>query len=114
LLHYFFLSLLFFLKGPAFSQDTSPVKLGLKVSPNIAWMNPGTKGYSNNGASLGATIGFVSDFYFARNYAFSSGFNFQYLNGKLNYSDSVMMGTGNKIVNGEVYRNIISSTLKFR
>jgi hypothetical protein len=67
------------------------MKLGLKVSPNIGWMSPGTKGYSSDGARLGATIGFISDFYFAENYALSTGFNFQFINGKLNYNDSLLI-----------------------
>jgi len=75
-----------------FSQAKFPVKLGLKIAPNIGWMNPGTKGYSSDGARFGGTIGFMSDFYFSENYAFSTGLNFQYLNGSLSYHDSLMVG----------------------
>jgi hypothetical protein len=82
----------------------SKMKMGLKVAPNIAWMNPGTKGYLNDGARLGATIGFVSDFYFAENYAFSTGFNFQFLNGKLRYSDSLAVEGMTGYQDGEVFR----------
>jgi hypothetical protein len=74
-----------------FSQVKNPVKLGLKVAPNLGWMNPGTKGYSSDGARFGGTIGFISDFYFAENYAISTGLNFQYINGSLNYSDSLQV-----------------------
>jgi len=70
-----------------FSQAKVPLKLGLKIAPNIGWMSPGTKGYSSDGARFGATIGFVSDYYFTQNYAISTGFNFQFLNGKLSYND---------------------------
>jgi hypothetical protein len=94
--------LMFSLCGPAFSQGRLPVKLGLKVSPNLAWLNPGTKGYSNDGTRMGATIGFVSDIYFAENYAFSTGFNFQYLNGKMKYQDERMIDTVLKT--GEINR----------
>jgi len=94
--------LIFSLCGPAFSQGRLPVKLGLKVSPNLAWLNPGTKGYSNDGTRMGATIGFVSDIYFAENYAFSTGFNFQYLNGKMKYQDERKIDTVLK--NGEINR----------
>ena len=98
----FIIFLLYFLPGNAFSQGLLPVKLGLKVSPNIGWMNPGTKGYSNDGSCFGATIGFVSDFYFATNYAFSTGFNFQFLSGKLKYSDGRLIDTVTK--DGQVSR----------
>jgi hypothetical protein len=85
-------------------QGSSKLKLGLKVAPNIGWMNPGTKGYTNDGARMGATIGFVSDFYFAENYAFSTGFNFQFLNGKLRYTDSLQVEGVSGYRTGEVFR----------
>jgi len=72
--------------NPVQAQNQS-IRLGLKASPNIAWMAPETKNYSYDGTSGGATIGLVTDFYFAKNYAFSTGFNFSFLNGKLSYSD---------------------------
>ncbi|MCX6278575.1 MAG: porin family protein [Bacteroidetes bacterium] len=87
-----------------FSQASHPMKLGLKVAPNIGWMSPGTKGYTNDGARVGATVGFVSDFYFAENYALSTGFNFQFLNGKLRYSDSLMVEGSAGLQDGEVFR----------
>ena len=73
--------------GATFSQSKLPIKLGLQVAPNIGWMNPSTKGYSSDGARFGGTIGFVGDFYFAENYAVSTGMNFQFMNGKLTYAD---------------------------
>ncbi|MFH1161457.1 MAG: porin family protein [bacterium] len=66
-----------------------PIKLGLKVSPNLSWMAPETKHYNYNGVTGGAIVGLVSDFYFAENYAFSTGFNFAFLNGKLTYGDQL-------------------------
>ncbi len=89
---------------PGFSQKDLPVKLGLKVAPNICWMNPGTKNYEYDGARLGATIGFVSDIYFAERYAFSTGFNFQFLNGKLTYPDNRMKPNDTTILSGQVAR----------
>jgi len=81
-----------------------PVKLGLRVAPNIAWMNPSTRDYSCDGAKLGATIGFISDIYFAERYAFSTGFNFSFLNGKLSYPDSRLKPNDTTILSGEVNR----------
>lgn len=102
----FFTVMLYCLPGQIFSQAKLPIKLGLKVAPNIGWMSPGTKGYTNDGARLGGTIGFMSDFYFSGNYAFSTGLNFQFINGKLNYSDSLLVPENNKYVlkDGEVFR----------
>jgi hypothetical protein len=90
--------------GMIFGQAKLPVKFGLKISPNIGWMNPNTKGYSGDGARMGCTIGFLSDFYFAENYAFSSGINFQFLNGKLHYTDALFNPDSNKLVNEEISR----------
>ena len=88
LLTFIFISILFSLTNIACSQEKLPFKLGLKVSPNIGWMSPGSKDYASDGACAGATVGFVGDFYFAKNYALSTGFNFQFLNGKLSYPDA--------------------------
>jgi hypothetical protein len=96
--------ILFSISVKVYSQAKFPMKLGLKVSPNIGWMVPGTKGYSSDGARIGTTIGFISDFYFAENYAFSTGLNFQFINGSLNYTDSLLIEGTNKLANGEVFR----------
>ena len=102
------LSMLIFQHLPAFSQAKLPVKLGLKVSGNIDWMNPATKGYTSDGARMGGVIGFMGDFYFAENYAVSTGFNFQFLSGKLNYADSLRTWNPatlkSEMINGEVFR----------
>jgi len=78
-----------------FSQNP-PVKLGLQVSPNIGWMSPKSKDYNSNGANMGVTIGLISDFYFTDRYAFSTGVNFSFLNGKLNYPDAQDSMTGQR------------------
>ena len=100
----FMIAMMSGISGIALGQVKFPMKLGLKVAPNIGWMVPGTKGYSSDGARMGVTIGFVSDFYFAANYAFSTGFNFQFINGALNYSDSLLIEGTNKLVDGDVFR----------
>jgi hypothetical protein len=69
-----------------FAQGSS-VKLGLRVAPNIGWMTSSAKYYDGDGVSGGATVGFVSEFYFSDHYALSTGFNFLFLNGKLKYPD---------------------------
>jgi len=98
----FCISLLVAATSQVFSQSGVPFKLGLKVAPNIGWMSPGTKDYAGNGAAIGATVGFVGDFYFAKNYALATGFNFQFLNGNLQYPDSRVVNKAN--VDGQVNR----------
>ena len=99
-----FVFIMLFFQGTTFSQGKLPLKLGLKISPNIGWMSPNTKGYSSDGVRFGGTIGFISDIYFAENYAFSTGLNFQFLNGKLNYGDSMLVEGSKKLVYGEISR----------
>ncbi len=93
--------------SPGYSTGSNvnrvPLKLGLKIAPNLAWMNPGTKDYTNDGVRLGATIGFVGDIYFADQYAISTGFNFMFLNGALNYRDSRLIND-DTVVNGQISR----------
>lgn len=83
------------------AQDQS-IRLGLKAAPNIAWMSPETKNYNYDGTTGGATIGLVTDFYFAKNYAFSTGFNFSFLNGKLTYGDIYILNSDT--TNGQMNR----------
>lgn len=74
---------------PLSAQTPNPIKLGLKISPNLGWMSPTTKDYSSGKISTGATIGLISEFYFAERYAITTGLNFAFLNGNLKYSDSL-------------------------
>ncbi len=102
--HFLLIIILATVPAITFSQAQVPIKLGLKIAPNIGWMSPGTKDYESDGARLGMTIGFVSDFYFAENYAISTGFNFQFLNGRMSYSDSLLIPGNANLVNGQVNR----------
>ncbi len=89
ILTFYSLVLLILLGGPALSQNQH-VKMGVKVAPNIGWMNSDTKGYEYDGITGGATLGFISEFYFMEHYAFVTGFNFSFLNGKLKYPSIVI------------------------
>lgn len=93
-------NLLFFYSFTGFSQD-QPVRLGLKISPNIAWMNPNEKDYSGNGSAVGFSFGFVSEFRLTEHYAISTGFNFSFLGGNLKfpYAKSSDTGTMNRKYN---------------
>jgi hypothetical protein len=83
------------------AQESLPVKLGIKAAPNIGFMIPDTRGYSYDGVRGGAVLGLVSDFYFLERYAFSTGFNFSFLNGRITFPEEVIRQgdtlTGNMI-----------------
>ena len=87
------ISLVFIFTKAGFTQH-SPVRLGLKVSPCISWMNPNEKNYVYNGAAAGISFGFISEFNIAEHYAITSGFNFSFLNGKLQFPYAISPDTG--------------------
>ncbi|HSN49977.1 MAG TPA: porin family protein, partial [Bacteroidales bacterium] len=89
--------LLWVVQDSAVAQNNSPIKMGLRFAPNISWLTPGTKNYESQKIAIGTTAGFVADFYFAERYAFSTGFDFAFLNGSLNYPDSVGSVTGKMV-----------------
>lgn len=69
------------------AQKESSVKLGLRVAPALSWINPGTDGYESEGIRFGISAGLITDFYFAKNYAISTGFSFLFPSGKMTYRD---------------------------
>jgi hypothetical protein len=81
----------FLLTGTVYSQKQEPIKLGLKVAPNIGWLSPSTQGYSSGKASFGGTLGFISEFYFTERYAITTGLNFSFLSGNMNYADNLVI-----------------------
>jgi hypothetical protein len=92
------------LPASIFSQAKSPLKLGLRIAPNMGWMNPSTKGYDNEGVSVGGTIGFMGEYYFTENYAFATGLNFSSISGRLQYADSLFVPDKNDVEYGMVHR----------
>ncbi len=84
-------------QSAAHAQNNFPIKMGIRVAPNISWLTPGTKYYESQKIAIGTTAGFVADFYFAERYAFSTGFDFAFLNGSLNYPDSSAAVTGKMV-----------------
>ncbi len=91
--------------GSLSAQIKDPIKLGLKLSPNLSWLNPTTKDYTSGKVSAGATIGFVTEFYFTERYAITTGLNFSFLNGGLKYDDKIPI-TGDSIASGHIYQKI--------
>ena len=66
-------------------SQVKPFRFGVKVAPNIAWISPDSKDYEREGGSLGFAWGFVADITLADNYFIKTGFNINYLHGKLKY-----------------------------
>ncbi|NVO20595.1 MAG: PorT family protein [Bacteroidetes bacterium] len=58
---------------------------GLKAAPQIAWMKPNLDTYSGNGAKLGFSWGFISEFNFSDNHCIATGFNVLFNGGNLKF-----------------------------
>jgi hypothetical protein len=95
--------------------QVKPFRFGFKAAPNIAWIAPDAKGYSNDGSQMGFSWGLLADFTLAENYFVKTGFSMDYLNGKLEFpyaKDTNNMGTMNRKYNLRYLE--IPLTLKMR
>ncbi len=69
----------------AYAQDDTTWRFGLKVSPNISWINPEIREIEYDETSWGYSYGIMADRYFAENYAISSGLFVSHHGGQLNF-----------------------------
>lgn len=67
------------------NEEDRKFRFGLHFSPNLSWLNPNVNAYSGDGLKLGFAYGFSTEFFIAKNYLFSTGFNLSSLGGKLSY-----------------------------
>ena len=78
------------------SSEPRPLRLGLKIAPNLGWLKPTSQDLSKDGASLrpGFAFGLMADFTLvnSKNYFFSTGFELQNNGGKLKYADAINLG----------------------
>jgi hypothetical protein len=77
----------------AFAQTTTTENkfhLGLKAAPALVWLKPDTKDLKSDGSSIGFIYGLVTEFNFAKNYAFATGIEVAYRGGKTKYFTSVV------------------------
>lgn len=70
--------------------ENRPFQFGIQIAPNMGWLSPDTKGYTGDGIQAGFAWGFVSDIAIAQNYYFNTGFNLNYLNGKMVFDSQVL------------------------
>ncbi len=80
-------------------DSTNGIRLGLMLSPQIAWMNGGDKNIQSNGTYAAFSYGLLMDVIFQRNYAFSTGIIVSYDGGKLTYTDSTQFNSYGSSVN---------------
>jgi len=77
-------SVLYTIAQDSTKSDVDPnFHFGMKGSLGFAWLRSDTKAVESDGAIMRASYGFIADFKFAQNYAFSTGVDVSYKGGKL-------------------------------
>ena len=72
----------------SYGQSDQKFHFGLKAAPSICWMKSDTKGLNSDGSKIGFVYGLITEFNFAKNYAFSTGIEVAYRGGKFKQSFS--------------------------
>jgi hypothetical protein len=83
------LFIVFFLcTSSAFAQK---FRFGLKATPTVAWFKTDTKGIDSDGSKLTFSWGFMGEYFFADNYAISSGVELVSRGGKISSADTLQV-----------------------
>ena len=69
------------------NAQTKNARIGIKVGPTFDWASAGSTAAENDGFRLGASLGLVYDYYFASNFAVSSGVDLNFLRMKYTFAD---------------------------
>lgn len=79
-------------------------QFGIKAGGNLGWFATNAEGYSSKGSHPGGSWGLITDILINENYAFSTGLDVLYLNGKLKYPDTQTSNNGTTLLDGEMER----------
>lgn len=74
------------------------LRFSLLAEPQLSWMTPDKKDISSKGALLGINAGLGIDYFFAENYAFSTGLSINNTGGRLEYPDTLNFDTGEGMI----------------
>jgi hypothetical protein len=86
------LIILVLLSSFAVQAQYKPILFGFRGAGNLSWMKSSDEAYVNEGMKPGGTWGFIAEFFLMENYAILTGFNVNYLGGKLTYPDALKIG----------------------
>jgi len=70
-------------------EDDQKFHFGIKLAPSISFLKPDSKGLDNGGSKLGFSYGIITEFKIQNNYAFVTGLQANYRNGKIEYVEDV-------------------------
>ena len=114
------ISIILLIYGIQGFTQIKPFRFGFKVAPNIAWISPDAKTYKSDGSVIGFSWGFLADFTLTENYFLKTGFNMDYLSGKLEYPHTMAIPPDTILNAGTMHRKYnlrylqIPLTLKMR
>lgn len=83
----FILSLITLLCSDSSIAQYKPVVIGIGFNPGVSWIKAENNHYTSEGASFSYSYGIDVDFYFNKNYAFSTGLQIQNYKGKVSFPD---------------------------
>jgi len=87
-----------------------PFQFGFRAGINVGWLKTDSENYSNNGAKIGGSWGFVADFFIMEGYSFTTGFDVNYINGSL---DRPMEGNANIMMVRDIKTRYVTLPLIF-
>lgn len=70
------ISVFYLLTLHLFSQEAQSLRFGFQASPTWSWMRTNDKGIEGIGSNWGLKFGALAEYYFASNYAFTTGLGF--------------------------------------
>ena len=79
---------------PSIRISAQNMRFSFLANPCIVWLNQNDNATESAGALVGFESGIVTDFFFADKYAFSTGLFISQSGGKLIYTDSINLRTG--------------------
>jgi len=77
------------------SAVNGQVRFSISTNPQLSWFSSSLAGIAPSGAGIGINTGLDIDYFFARNYAFTTGFAIDWCGAKLTYTDISQFPGGN-------------------
>lgn len=87
----------------ALQAQESPLRFSIHVNPQISWYSSDEAEFMPDGSNFHSHMGLQMDLFFAPNYAFTMGFGFNHLGGKIYYAgpDSIRFDSKGEIISHE-------------
>lgn len=99
--------ILFFFSVLSVQAQNKPIQFGLKGGANLGWINSDYGYCQYNGAGIGGSLGFITDFYLTDNISFTTGFDIIHLvDGGVNCQLGCINPNDGTVIDGTTYNRI--------